>query len=135
MDIGMLWYDDDKQRRFDEKVARAVEYYRTKYGVQPTECYVNPGMLGDEQPAAKGGGAQPAQPVAGEAHAGRPVAGDEHDVRQVAGVRLRANRTVIKNHFWLGVGESGTTPAAGGAFTIKPAAGGGAKAKPRSPKS
>jgi hypothetical protein len=105
MDIGMLWYDDDKQRRFDEKVARAVEFYRTKYGVQPTECYVNPGMLGDDQPAAKGGGAQPAQ--------------------LVAGVRLRANRTVIKNHFWLGVGEGGTTPAASG----------GAKAKPRSPKS
>jgi hypothetical protein len=110
MDIGMLWYDDDKQRRFDEKVARAVEYYRTKYGVQPTECYVNPGMLGDDQPAAKGGRAQPAQ----------QVAGDEHAVRQVAGVRLRANRTVIKNHFWLGVGEGGTTPAASGASKPRP---------------
>lgn len=125
MDIGMLWYDDDKQRRFDEKVARAVEYYRTKYGVQPTECYVNPGMLGEEQPAAKAGDERDVRQVAGDAKPAQRVAGDEHDVRQVAGVRLRANRTVIKNHFWLGVGESGTAPAASG----------GAKAKPRSSKS
>ena len=105
MDIGMLWYDDDKQRRFDEKVARAVEYYRTKYGVQPTECYVNPGMLAGDPAAATTGGGQA--------------------VQLVAGVRLRANRTVIKNHFWLGVGEGGVAPVAGG----------GAKAKPRAPRS
>jgi hypothetical protein len=87
MDIGMLWYDDDAKRQLDEKVARAVEYYRAKYGVLPTECYVNPGMLGENQSAT------------------------------TAGVRLRPNRTVIKNHFWLGVGEappSAAKPAAGG---------------------
>ncbi len=82
MDIGMLWYDDDGKRQLDEKVARAVEYYRAKYGVQPTECYVHPGMLGEGQ---------------SRSGAGQIVAG---------GVRLRANRTVIKNHFWLGVGEA-----------------------------
>jgi len=75
MDIGMLWYDDDGKRKLDEKVARAAEYYRAKYGAQPTECYVNPGMLGEGQPAV------------------------------AAGVRLRANRTIIKNHFWLGIGD------------------------------
>ena len=26
-----------------------------------------------------------------------------------AGVRLRPNRTIIKNHFWLGVGKDGET--------------------------
>jgi hypothetical protein len=85
MDIGMLWYDDDAKRQLDEKVARAVEYYRAKYGVPPTECYVNPNMLADSQPAT------------------------------AAGVRLKPNRTVIKNHFWLGVGETPpntTRPAA-----------------------
>jgi hypothetical protein len=105
MDIGMLWYDDDKQRRFDEKVARAVAYYRTKYGVQPTDCYVHPGMLADDHPAMTAGGA--------------------HPVQLVAGVRLRANRTVIKNHFWLGVGEHVNMTTASG----------GAKAKSRAPKS
>jgi hypothetical protein len=79
MDIGMLWYDDDGKRQLDEKVARAAEYYRAKYGVQPTECYVNPGMLGEGQP---------------------PLA---------AGLRLRPNRTIIKNHFWLGIGEGAET--------------------------
>ncbi len=83
MDIGMLWYDDDGKRQLDEKVARAAEYYRAKYGRQPTECYVHPGMLGEGQPRPG---------------AARIVAG---------GVRLRTSRTVIKNHFWLGVGESG----------------------------
>ena len=84
MDIGMLWYDDDNKAKLDEKVARAVEYYRAKYGVQPTECYVHPGMLGEEQPGI------------------------------AAGVRLRGSGTVIKNHFWLGVGEDDEAPASAG---------------------
>ncbi len=85
MDIGMLWYDDDGKRQLDEKVARAAEYYRAKYGVQPTECYVNPDMLGEGQPRSG---------------TGWIVA---------AGLRLRPNRTVIKNHFWLGIGEGAET--------------------------
>ena len=79
MDIGMLWYDDDGKRQLDEKVARAAAYYRAKYGVQPTECYVHPGTLGEGQPSV------------------------------AAGVRLRPNRTIIKNHFWLGIGEGSET--------------------------
>ena len=79
MDIGMLWYDDDGKRQLAEKVARAAEYYRAKYGVQPTECYVHPGMLGDGQPVV------------------------------AAGLRLRPNRTIIKNHFWLGIGQEAET--------------------------
>ncbi len=80
MDIGMLWYDDDAKRKLDEKVARAVEYYRAKYGVQPTECYVHPGMLAEGQP------------------------------KIAAGVRLRTSGTVIKNHLWLGVDDNGIGP-------------------------
>ena len=41
MDIGMLWYDDDHKRPIGEKVARAVEHYKTKYGVVPTVCFAN----------------------------------------------------------------------------------------------
>ena len=47
MDIGMLWRDEDHQRTLDEKVARAVEYYRHKYGEVPTVCFVHPQMLPD----------------------------------------------------------------------------------------
>ena len=32
MDTGMLWYDDDRQRTLEEKVRRAADYYRHKYG-------------------------------------------------------------------------------------------------------
>ena len=47
MDIGMLWYDDDTKRPLGEKVARAVDYYKTKYGSVPTVCFVNPATLKD----------------------------------------------------------------------------------------
>jgi hypothetical protein len=92
MNIGMLWFDDDKQRQLDEKVARAAEYYRAKYGVQPTECYVHPLTLGDS---------------------GAVTAGEK--AATAAGVRLRPSRTIIKNHFWLGVGDSAAQPAESGA--------------------
>jgi len=74
MDIGMLWYDDDTKRKLDEKVARAAQYYQTKYGVAPTVCYLHPSMLEDKIGAA-------------------------------GGVQLRSARTVLVNHFWIGVNE------------------------------
>lgn len=75
MDIGMLWYDADPKRPLAEKVQRAVDYYRAKYDQQPTECHVHPSML------------------------------EAGVTTTAAGLRLRPNRSVIKNHFWLGVGE------------------------------
>lgn len=82
MDIGMLWYDDTK-RDLDTKVARAVEHYKTKYGATPTVCFVNPDLL-----TAKDGQAQP---------------------DMAAGLSLRPARTVLPNHFWIGVGETAQT--------------------------
>jgi hypothetical protein len=103
MDIGMLWYDDDGKRPLDEKVARAAAYYRAKYGVQPTECYVNPGTLAPDAPS-------PAVRWAGSAGMlgeGQPRSSAGWIV--AAGVRLRPNRTILKNHFWLGIGEGSET--------------------------
>ena len=40
MNIGMLWFDNDKGRSLAEKVTRAADYYRAKFGVAPTDCYV-----------------------------------------------------------------------------------------------
>ena len=54
MDIGMLWYDDDNKRPFAEKVARAVDYYKGKYGSVPTVCFVNPATLKDAPDTAAG---------------------------------------------------------------------------------
>lgn len=45
MEIGMLWFDDDKTRKLEEKVQRAVDHYLKKYGQKPTLCFVNPSTL------------------------------------------------------------------------------------------
>ena len=75
MEIGMLWFDDDAKRTLQEKVSRAVEHYRTKYGAAPNVCFVNPAMI-----------------PGGPALAG--------------GVQMRPAKSVMPNHFWLGVGEA-----------------------------
>ena len=54
MDIGMLWYDDDSKRPFGEKVARAVDYYKAKYGSVPTVCFVNPAAIKEAPDSAAG---------------------------------------------------------------------------------
>jgi hypothetical protein len=41
MHSGMLWYDDGLQGPLEERVLRAVGYYRKKYGRTPTLCLVN----------------------------------------------------------------------------------------------
>ncbi len=38
MNAGMLWLDDDKQRPLEERVSRAADYYREKYGRLPELC-------------------------------------------------------------------------------------------------
>src|SRR5262245_22063170 len=54
MDIGMLWYDDDNKRPFSEKVARAVDFYKAKYGSVPTVCFVNPAAIKQAPDSAAG---------------------------------------------------------------------------------
>jgi len=49
MKIGMMWLDIDKQRTLDEKVKRAAEYYRDKYGRFPELCLVNERLIEDEK--------------------------------------------------------------------------------------
>jgi len=49
MNVGMLWLDDDKQRPLEDKVSRAADYYREKYGRLPDLCLVNPKMLVEEK--------------------------------------------------------------------------------------
>lgn len=77
MDIGLLWYDDDKQRSLEEKVNRAVAYYWSKYGESANTCFVHPRMLAPD---------------------GAP--------RTIGAVIVRPMRNVIKNHFWLGIERS-----------------------------
>ena len=82
METGMLWYDDTK-KELSEKVARAVEYYKSKYGATPTLCFVNPSML--------------------------------KAAELMGGVQVRPARTVLTNHFWVGVGETAASAESKGA--------------------
>ncbi len=42
---GLLWFDDDPRRPFEQKVEEAVERYVQKFGETPNTCCVNPGSL------------------------------------------------------------------------------------------
>jgi hypothetical protein len=43
--VGLLWFDDDPKRTFEEKVLRAVVHYKQKLGLSPSLCYVHPSAL------------------------------------------------------------------------------------------
>lgn len=42
MNVGMLWFDNDPKTRLEDKIIRATDYYKEKYGSTPTRCYINP---------------------------------------------------------------------------------------------
>jgi hypothetical protein len=80
MNIGMLWFDNDPKDELNIKIERAANYYRSKYGSNPTLCFVHPCMLPSETtengPALK---------------------------TKNTGIEIRSNRSILPNHFWLGV--------------------------------
>lgn len=83
MNIGMLWFDNDPKAELGTKIERAATYYRKKYGQNPTLCFVHPSML-----AEKGAGqSEPAKEKA----------------LQSGGVEVRLTRSVLPNHFWIGI--------------------------------
>lgn len=73
---GLLWYDDDAERDLADKIARAVERYRLKFGAPPDTCYVHPSALENN---------------------GKRLSVD--------GVRVAPLRGVLPHHFWLGQEE------------------------------
>ena len=54
MNVGMMWFDGDKQRSLETRIDRAARYYHEKYGQEPTVCFLNPGTAGQEPPAVEG---------------------------------------------------------------------------------
>ena len=64
---------DDGPQALKEKVARAVSFYATKYGRTPTVCLVH------------------------------PVTKDGAEVPSLSGVVLRETRTILPNHFLVGI--------------------------------
>jgi hypothetical protein len=86
MNIGMLWFDNDPKAEINVKIERAVAFYRTKYGKTPNLCFVHPSML-------------------------RSAADEPQRLPSPNGsvVEVRASRSVLPNHFWIGV-SNGATP-------------------------
>ncbi|HET7010243.1 MAG TPA: hypothetical protein VFI11_05660 [Anaerolineales bacterium] len=76
MNIGMLWFDDDARRGLPERIARAAAYYAQKYGRTPTLCLMHPTTAGEALPA------------------------------RLEGIELRTNRAVLREHLWIGIGET-----------------------------
>lgn len=84
METGLLWYDGDPQRPFEDKVTLAATRYREKYGCWPDTCYVHSNALGrsDDEMCVTCGRCQ---------------------------VRVLTAPNILLHHFWLGVGESAPT--------------------------
>lgn len=87
MKVGMLWFDD-APRSLTEKIERAAKHYQSKYGATPNVCFAHPRMFEEKQaevvvkvPALKQGKAPEA-------------------------ITLKQARTILPNHFWLGVSEN-----------------------------
>lgn len=83
MNVGMLWFDNDPKTALVGKIERAATYYRSKYGHNPNICFVHPSMLtsGDSDQRLS-------------------------DQSSPERIEVRPNRSVLPNHFWLGVNGS-----------------------------
>jgi hypothetical protein len=44
MKEGLLWFDNDSGSGIEQRVGRAVDHYRDKFGRQPDVCYVHPSV-------------------------------------------------------------------------------------------
>ena len=98
MNVGMLWFDNDPKTELDDKIKRAANYYREKYGNPPTVCFVHPSMMPVGAPTPKNG------------NSADHDSQSEQNKRYVSGgVEIRCNRSVLPNHFWIGVNGSSET--------------------------
>jgi len=79
MKTGLLWFDDDPRRQLEEKVLRAAMHYERKYGRPPNLCLVHPSTLNGN--------------------------GGKQGTLRAGGVEIRPGRSVLPDHFWLGVAE------------------------------
>jgi hypothetical protein len=38
---GLLWFDNDPNRKLADKISRAVTRYQVRFGCRPTTCYLS----------------------------------------------------------------------------------------------
>ena len=95
MDIGMLWFDNDKKSDYEAKIERAATYYRDKYGKAPNLCFVHPCMIPNNGSWATDKAGQQAENLSLKSQ----------------GVEIRTSKTMLPNHFWIGINRQETTSA------------------------
>ncbi len=78
MKVGLLWFDDDPRRQLEEKVLRAATHYERKYGQPPNLCFVHSSTFN-----------------------GR----GKKDRLRANGVEIRSGRSILPDHFWLGISD------------------------------
>lgn len=74
MHIGMMWFDSDEESPLLQRIERAVEYYRAKYGARPNVLFLHPETRGEEV------------------------------LESEPNLEIEVSPTVLPDHFWLGVG-------------------------------
>ena len=95
MEIGMLWFDNDKKSDYEEKIERAAEYYRDKYGKSPNLCFIHPCMVPNNK----------SQEID---NCKLPI---DIPTLKSQGVEIRISKTMLPNHFWIGINRQETTSA------------------------
>ena len=95
MEIGMLWFDNDKKASIPSKVEKAARYYQQKYGVNPDLCYVHPKTVKGEN-----GGNKRSRKTA------------EAEPMKIGKILVLKNEKVLPDHFWIGKG-AGTINSGG----------------------
>ena len=89
MEIGMLWFDNDKDTSIPNKVERAARYYQKKYGVSPDLCYVHPKMVNGKKSTKE-----------------KSKRSSNSNQFRIGKVLILKNKKVLPDHFWIGVGTS-----------------------------
>jgi len=87
MNIGMMWFNDNPKIPLATKVLEAAEYYQTKYGQKPDLCLVSPAMY------------EQIQKKSVEGRSNELVEGKQGKII------IRALRSILPGHLWIGVDE------------------------------
>ena len=84
MDIGMLWFDNEKTTDLLIKVERAAAYYTQKYGQSPNLCFVHPDMISSMGDVTMAGN------------------GQDNQVK-IPEIEIRSMKTILLDHLWIGI--------------------------------
>jgi len=76
MRIGMLWFDSDMTMDIEHRIMRACSYYHSKYGQEPSMCFISPNLV------------------------------DDSDQEISAGIEVRQSSAVQPDYFWVGMKEA-----------------------------